>query len=63
VAGVAYVFALPAKVVYPAQGGSLRPGLARHDRLTAALATQADLTPALFLPAITVAPAIARISA
>jgi hypothetical protein len=60
---VAYVFALSAKVVYPRRGGRPGPGLARHDRLTAALATQVDLTPALFLPAITAAPVIARISA
>jgi hypothetical protein len=56
---VAYVFTLSAKVVAdPVPGPGQAPELARYDRLTAA-----PRTPALFLPGITAAPVMARISA
>jgi hypothetical protein len=58
---VAYVFTLSAKIANPVLGPA--PGLARYDRLTAALAPGSISTPALFLPGFTAAPVIARISA
>ena len=58
---MAYVSTLSAKIADPAPGPA--PGLARYDRLTAALAPQVDLNTGAVPARHHAAPVIARISA